>query len=247
MLSVTYATHRRYTYAVVYGCQPKIREEIVKRLDAVEVFHPMVLPTIFADIERDRHIKHARKLHGQLITKSSNIPNMHNSSSLSGKDTAMRELVEYSTSDDMLSLWKAMRQLKSGLLDWQDQLNAMIEHVESLSSEQLCPTYTSVDDAASSESGRTPVNNRSVVADDLIFEDSDEDLMNLGVRIRRRLYELREEYSSTVRTCDATLEVTSLANQIVSSSVSDDENGSPAVSSFRPKSNKNPIKPKNKC
>lgn len=219
MLSVTHVVARRYTYAVFYGCRPKIRDKIIERLDAVEAFHSMVLPTIFADMERDRHVTRAKSLHGQLITNSWNIPDMPSSSSSAEKDVEMRELIEYSTSEEVLQLWADMRQLKNSLLDWQGQLNAMIDHFDALRIAELKPSSIS-DDAVSSDSERTPINTCLVVPEDLNLGNIEEDLRKLGARIRHRLCELREEYSAEARKCSATLEVTSLANQIVRSSAS---------------------------
>lgn len=221
MLSVTHAIDTRYTYAVFYGCSPKLRTKIIDRIDAVEAFHPMVLPTIFADIERDRHISHVRSLHGQLITKSWNIPDMPSSTSSAEKDAEMRELVEYSTSEEVLQLWTDMRQLKNGLQDWQVQLTAMIDHFDTQCLTELEAVDIS-DDSESSDSPTTPTtptNTYLVVPEDLNFRIKREDSRKLGLRIRRRLSELHVEYSAEVRKCTATLEVTSLASQIVSLSM----------------------------
>lgn len=219
MLSVTHVIERRYTYAVFYGCRPKIRDNIIERLNAVETFHSMVLPTIFADIERDRHTVRAKRLHRQLITNSLNIPDMPSPSSSAKKEAEMRELIEYSTSEEALQLWADMKQLKNGLLDWQSQLDTMIDHFDALRLAESKPACADAsNDTASSDSETTPINTCLVVPEDLNLGNIEEDLRKLGARIRSRLTELREEYSAEVRKCDATLEVASLANQIVGSS-----------------------------
>lgn len=220
MLSVTHLVESRYTYAVFYGCRPKIRDKIIERLDAVESFHSMVLPTIFADIERDRHVKRAKSLHGQLITKSWNIPDMPSPSSRGRKDAEMRELIDYSTSEQVLQLWADMRQLKNDLKNWKGQLSAMIDHFDELRLAELKSAGVS-DNDVSSDSETTPVNTNLIVPEDLNLGDKERNLRRLGARIRHRLIELRDEYSAEARKCSATLEVTSLANQIVGSSASD--------------------------
>lgn len=217
MLSVTHIIEKRYTYAVFYGCPTKTRDTIIERLDAVEAFHPMVLPTIFADMERDRHVKRAKSLRGQLITNSWNIPDMPSASSSREKDAEMRELVDYSTSERVLQLWADMRQLKNDLQDWQAQLNAMIDHFDALRLAEWKSAPASYDDASSDSDELTPVNTHLVVPEDLNLGNMEDHLGRLGARIRRRLAELRDEYSAEARKCSATLEVTSLANQIVSS------------------------------
>lgn len=218
MLSVTYDVQSRYTYAVIYGCQPTTRGKIIERLDAVEAFHPMLLPTIFADFERDRQIEHARTLRNQLISKSWNIPAFPNLSSSADNEQGMRRLIEYSTSGDTLSLWTKMRELKNGLHDWQDQISAMIEHIDTTCSEELKP-IDPMDDSASSDSERTPTNTHTVVPEDLSLMSVEDGIRKFGIRIRHRLCEIHREYSAEMRKCSATLDVTSLASQIVSNTL----------------------------
>lgn len=219
MLSVTYDVQSRYTYAVLYGCQPTMRETFIERLDAVEAgaFHPMLLPTVFADLERDRQVGHARTLRAQLVSKGWNIPALPNLSSSADNEQGMqRKLVEYSTSGDTLSLWTKMRGLKNGLHDWQDQISVMIEHIDTTCAEELRPLYLMDDDSASSNSERTPINTHSVVPEDLSLVSVEDGMRKFGIRIRHRLCEIHQEYLAEMRKCSATLDVTSLASQIVS-------------------------------
>lgn len=227
MLSVTYDVQSRYTYAVLYGCPPTMRERVLERLDAVEAgaFHPMLLPTIFADLERDRQVEHARTLRARLVSKAWNIPALPHLSSAADNEQGMRRLVEYATSGDTLGLWTKMTELRNGLHDWQDQVGAMIEHIDSTTcAEALKPLCDSMDDSASASSWeRTPTNTHSAAPGDLSLMSAspgvEDGTRKIGIRIRHRLCEIHREYWSEMRKCSASLDVTSLASQVVSTAL----------------------------
>jgi hypothetical protein len=55
-MSVTFVPSRNFTYGVFYGCPDNLTDDIAKKLSysGSTVLHPLVLPTIFAEIERNR-------------------------------------------------------------------------------------------------------------------------------------------------------------------------------------------------
>lgn len=95
-LSVTFLPDTLTTHAILYGCDLKtpdmydasmtLGDIIVSRLSHSDtaVFHPMLLPTIFADIERDRQIELVRKKLTELGQKISYLASITSSPSNSG-------------------------------------------------------------------------------------------------------------------------------------------------------------------
>lgn len=59
------------TQAVLYGCCEKARQKFVDRLERSNfaAYHPLLLPTIFAEYERERHFALVRPLTQKLVCR----------------------------------------------------------------------------------------------------------------------------------------------------------------------------------
>lgn len=218
MLSATYVPARRYTYCVLYGAPRRIRDTIIKRLSVVEEFHPLVLPVMFAEIERERHFKLFRALNSKLLTRAVNIPQIHRSHS--DTNESQLKLIEYATSRDTLQEWMKMSHLKNGLESWKQQLDEMISHAED-STLTACLNGRCPDEASSSdsplESALTRVNTQLIAPGDFTKSYEVEDsLKAMGTRISKRLRELRTEYEETIRASSTIIDTILLATQMVS-------------------------------
>ena len=55
-LTVTYLPQRNLTFAILFGCNASIEKEVLNRLASAKErgFHPLLLPGIFVELERDR-------------------------------------------------------------------------------------------------------------------------------------------------------------------------------------------------
>lgn len=218
MLSVTYIPERRYTYAVLLGCTAPIREQFIQQLGVVKLFHPMVLPVLFADIQRDKTLRLSQETSGLILAKAWDIPKMPYAS-MSDRNADVQALIEFSTSRDMMELWVATRELRNGLQDWQTQLDEMIEHIDGLRLDSLlgkshitCPA----NHGNFLDLERAPVQDELTKVSETDQASFEKGLSDMSVRIRRRLRVLREEYTIAARDCSARLELISLAIQIVS-------------------------------
>lgn len=178
-------------------------------------YHPLILPLLFAEIERKRHFKMADRVRNKLLTRALNISkNRNDQSSSHGGDWMQTTAAD---TDGTLRLWLEMSHLKNGLESWRKQLDKMHLHSETLSSVESPPDEH--ESRSSSES--TPVTTQLFIPDG--FDQpksqlSDEDGGETGesmFRIRARLEEIREEYDEKIRSCATIIDGMILATQMV--------------------------------
>lgn len=220
---MTYIPERRYTYAVFFGCIPEVRDKFIKQLNATQVFHPMILPVLFADTERNKQFDLLSTSKTRMATKVLNIPRSPSTFSSSNHYEDLQGLIDYSTSKDTLTLWRRMRYLRDYIENWRGQLERMIQHVEEMHL-GICASpgshITKMENSNSDrlDKGSAPTYNRSQLF--ATFNTckwfAGEDFEEMSIRIYRRLRELLEEYNIAVRTCSTSLDISSLANQVVS-------------------------------
>ncbi|KAI1264935.1 hypothetical protein F5Y18DRAFT_71372 [Xylariaceae sp. FL1019] len=120
-LSVTFRPSDMTTHAVMYGCDKETTEEITQRLTNtdIEVFHPMVLPALFAELERNRLDRLARRKISQLLQRIISISENVN-------------LEQYGSAPASITEWLEMGEIRNGLLTFKRKMQDMIEHVEEL-------------------------------------------------------------------------------------------------------------------
>lgn len=192
-LSVSFSPKNLTTYAVVYGCDKKAREFLTEQLTGTDhpVFHPMLLPTLLADLERERHVKLLRRNSdkmGQLtldltVNKGQEIPKTTESNSELDDDE-----------EDPIELWQDMSTLQNGFQNWQQQMRRMVIHLER-SSNTVAPGSTTYDSE---------------------IQKSLEKLRVPGIRIQKRLEELICEYDEHIRDCSTVTGGLKLAMSMVS-------------------------------
>ncbi|KAI0172130.1 hypothetical protein GGR52DRAFT_455980 [Hypoxylon sp. FL1284] len=127
-LTVTHFPHSGRTYAILFGCSTRIEEEVIKRLcySGVQAGYPLLLPGIFAELERDRHIDIVEKYMDELETK---ILELDYQPSI---DQKMRGSNSESRNREKRSQWLDMMYLRNGLTNWCTQLSKMASHTEEL-------------------------------------------------------------------------------------------------------------------
>ncbi|KAI1321939.1 hypothetical protein F5Y16DRAFT_413561 [Xylariaceae sp. FL0255] len=131
-LSVTFDPESLTTYAVMYGCDNEVTEDIISRLSSSDIpeFHPMVLVTLFAEMERDRLDRLARRKISQMmqriidITENANITTKESNhgSSSSSPPTLVVSINE----------WLELGGLRNGLRSFQKKMEDMKDHVDEL-------------------------------------------------------------------------------------------------------------------
>lgn len=189
-LSVSFSPSNLTTYAVVYGCDDKAADFLTARLTGTDhpVFHPMLLPTLLADFERERLVKLLRKNSGKMgqltldltVNKGQDVPKPSH-----GEDEDDEEPIE---------LWQDMSYLQNGFQNWQQQMRKMVIHLKQPSS-NVVPSSTQYN---------------------LAVQKNLEKLAVPGARIQRRLEELIDEYDEHIRDCATATGGLKLAMSMVS-------------------------------
>lgn len=198
-LSVTYSHHNQSTKAVLYGCTESTRDAIIRRLKKCNyvVYHPLAIPALFCDIERNRQFELVGPIIKKLSDRALKIakPQDPGSPSLrltrSNSTTSAQETDEQEDSQDLMALWLEASDLKRGLQTWKHELEKLIAHSDELAQDTLR--------RASAGSG------------DL----EQQRFMDAGKRIRQRLLELNGEYDQKIRQCTDIIDGMVLAAQLV--------------------------------
>lgn len=214
-LSVTYSPGTNSTKGVLYGCSEKICKQVIDHLSSCDygLYHPLTLPTLFAEIERRRHFDLVNPMVTELMQRARNIATAHPQP---GHAETSQPAGVVQEPKDYMQLWFEISCLRNGLQSWRHEVEKMILHCDDLTRARF---YTSKNSAESSES--TPVNTTLSVdvfssgdsTDTLIGEI--EDLNISGRRIRHRLLEIQDEYDEKIRECGMIIDGMVLAAQLV--------------------------------
>ncbi|OTA87742.1 hypothetical protein M434DRAFT_15302 [Hypoxylon sp. CO27-5] len=182
----------------MYGCPGSVMTMVMSRLSncGLSTFHPLTLPMIFADIERNRHMdmvdEYIRKLMQRVlnmdkVTQTSTFTSQTESPGFQDLGTSSFSSVgDYNTVLD----WLEMNHIRSGLRTWQTQLKTLINHLPELEMIQ----YGKV--------GETEIEN---ILTSLKIQ---------GVRIKERLTQVINEYDEKVRECSTCIDGMTFSTQM---------------------------------
>ncbi|KAH8751297.1 hypothetical protein F5883DRAFT_578091 [Diaporthe sp. PMI_573] len=197
-LSVTYSHDTQSTKAVLYGCTESTREWIIHRLKSCNyvVYHPLAIPALFCDIERNRQFELVDPITNKLSDRALKIakPQPPGSPSLrltrSNTTTWAQGTEAKEDSEDLMSLWLEASDLKRGLQTWKHELEKLIVYSDELAQDRL---------RRGSEGSEDPEQRHFIEA---------------GRRIRQQLLELNGEYDQKIRQCTDIIEGMVLAAQL---------------------------------
>jgi hypothetical protein len=183
------------TYGVMFGCDESLSEEVITRLTSSDetVFHPMILPAMFAEMERNRRIPLVRESSSALAQR------LFESRVLDSSDTDQGAVQD---SDNSIILWGKVSDLRNGMVSFKRQMEKMVEHIDELEDTLFSPSR----DRASCTA--------NVHANSLV--EHGKSLRNSGIRIKTRLYELIDEYDEYIRLCATIMDGMVLSTQLVS-------------------------------
>lgn len=197
-LSVTYSLEHKSTQAVLYGCDGNTRDNIHQRLSrsACAIHHPLTLPLIFAEIERDRLFGQVDPRVTKLVEKALSIskPSAFTESlqkTFQSSATGGHPTKEESP-EELMQMWLKVSALRRGLEAWKAQLLKMQSHCRTLKFE-----------------GPSPGNHTQRQIDEL------QDLAETGERIEQRLVELIGEFDEKIEECVTVTDGMVLATQLV--------------------------------
>jgi hypothetical protein len=133
-LTATYFPHCGLTYAMLFGCPLSVEEEIIKRLSyaTAEAAHPLLMPGIFAEIERSRHVHVVEATIDELETKIFELDFQSDRGSLPPSEAEKRN-------QEKRSAWLDTTYLRNTLVSWNIQLAKMANHTDELQSTVFKP------------------------------------------------------------------------------------------------------------
>lgn len=193
-MSVTSFVERSTTYAVMYGCTEKIMKLTSAWLQqfAGQALHPLVMPMIFAELERKRLLDMLdaeqtalrqrildleNKLRGEVRTKES--PGKTREKCL---DKAQEDVLLQVQDCESTKLWIDVSSLRNGLESLKAELERMAAHSRDL-------------------------------AETVLIEQAEK--RKTGNRIEARLHDMVAEINSKVRSCESLLGGMALSAQMV--------------------------------
>lgn len=154
------------------------------------VHHPLAIPTLFCDVERNRQFDLVNPIVTKLVNKALNIAKPQHRAGLFLNSTCNNITVTPQTagigedSEDLMKLWLKVSDLKRGLETWKRQLENLILHCQGL-----------VLVHSGDIEGRQ-------------YNDA-------GQRIQQRLVELKCEYDEKIRQCADVIDGMVLAAHLV--------------------------------
>jgi hypothetical protein len=224
-LTATYFPHSGLTFAILFGCPLSVEEEIVRRLSfaTAEAAHPLLLPGIFAELERSRHVPLVEatidELEGRIFEldfQSSDMQGMPDSEAKK-RNQAKR------------SAWLDTTYLRNGLVSWSTQLAKLGQHADELKETVFTPISSKespfhekpvqeLDWGGMSKQDRQQCEHQyegSRVQQEP--EAVRERLRRVGDKIHGRIQAIIDEYDDKIRDCTMRVEGMAMATQWVCS------------------------------
>ncbi|KAF1948779.1 hypothetical protein CC80DRAFT_599444 [Byssothecium circinans] len=135
-LTVTHYPNTGLTFAILFGCSFDTEKEIVTRLSYVgsEAAHPLLLPGIFAEIERVRHVRIVEETVNNVEAQIFRLDHQ----SLSPSEPQGEEA--QARSQEKRSAYLDLAYLRNALVSWNTQLEKMARHSQELIRKTYEPT-----------------------------------------------------------------------------------------------------------
>lgn len=202
--TATFFPHCRLTFGILFGCPFSIEKQIVNRLSYAtqEAGHPLLIPGIFAELERNRQVHVIESAIDDVETRILTVD-----SSPEEMD-AMPASVKEADNRAKRTQWLDTTYLRNQLVNWNTQLKKLAVHTDELSG--IIFSQQGPDDTQSS----------SLAKDDGLKKEecvdaSEEHLRRVGVKIRDRVQEIIDEYDAKIRDCTMRVDGMAMATQWV--------------------------------
>ena len=190
------------TYGILYGCTPLTEREFLSRLEMTDKsawYHPLLLPGIFAELERGRHLEYVEK---NIYYLEGEIFQMDFPPSLKDKIRSKEANIRNSAQK---KAWRDTTYLRNGLVSWRTQLTKIAEHCDDLPrtlfNEQI---FKAADNESVEQSQEATVVARvSQQAVEL------QQMRKVTGLVKDRILEIVDEYEDKIR--DTTMRVDGLA------------------------------------
>lgn len=242
-LTTTYFPHCGLTFAILFGCPLSVEEEIIRRLSfaTAEAAYPLLLPGIFIELERKRHVHVVEAMIDELETKIYELDLHANETEGSHALSAERRNQEKRTA------YLDTVYLRNALVGWSAQLMKMAQHTEDLENSIFASSKTlqstsarlnsqpvaenkdfelstlSVNHHNRTESNDTKLPNNeeyltswTSVEQQRNPEQAKHHMRRAGQKIKERLQAIIDEYDDKIRDCTMRVDGMAMATQWVS-------------------------------
>jgi hypothetical protein len=207
-LTATYFPQSGLTFAILFGCPLSVEEEILRRLSfaTAEASHPLLMPGIFAELERSRHVPIVETTIDEIETRifeldfqSSDIEGMPDS------ETKKRNQAKRSA-------WLDTTYLRNGLVSWNTQLVKIPQHADELKETIF---KRRIDEKREKRVQDTEQDTERPFMAQQEPEASNEMLRRVGDKISGRIQGIINEYDDKIRDCPMRVEGMAMATQWV--------------------------------
>ncbi|KAI0856034.1 hypothetical protein F4860DRAFT_494480 [Xylaria cubensis] len=225
-LTITCFPRCNLKFAVIFGCDLSVEEEILNRLLLAQndASHPMLLPGILAEIERKRHVQIVDDIVDEVEARIFQLeikPEAEYSTPKSHMDKLHRE---------KRSAWLNISYIRNCLVSWRRQLENIEVQVDKID-RSFVAELGWLDETASSVSyapkgqplmrdDRSPVGAYHAVPTCLntdspasCHEQFDDKYLTTGYKIKSRIRAIIEEYDDKIRDCSMRIDGMAMANQ----------------------------------
>lgn len=202
--TATFFPHCRLTFGILFGCPFSIEKQIVNRLSYAtqDVAHPLLIPGIFAELERSRQVHVIETAIDDVETRILTVD-----SSPEEMD-AMPASVKEADNRAKRAQWLDTTYLRNQLVNWNTQLKKLAGHTDELSKTVFRQQEP---DAAQSSA---PAKDHGLKKEEYIGA-SGVHLQRVGVKIRDRVQEIIDEYEAKIRDCTMRVDGMAMATQWV--------------------------------
>lgn len=216
-LTATHFPKYGFTFAILFGCPLSIEAEVIQRLSRMNpgANHPLVLPGIFAELERSRHVAVVEKMIDQLESRIFELDFAPDSTSLAvprvGKE---REQIHRDKREDFLDT----SYLRNGLISWQNQLRKMAKYAENFEGDKLQDKELASNSPEDKELARILPRQERALSTELVSKHPKHirQLRKTNRKVLDRLEHIIEEYDDKIRDCTMRLDGMAMATQWVS-------------------------------
>ncbi|KAI3391293.1 hypothetical protein diail_7624 [Diaporthe ilicicola] len=200
--TATFFPHCGLTFGILFGCPFSIEKQIVNRLSSAstEVSHPLLMPGIFAELERTRQVHVVEfaidEVETRILTVDSSPEEMD----------AMPISLKEANNRAKRAQWLDTTYLRNQLVSWNTQLKKLASHTDELSN-------TVFKDHIIGQ-GRPWTAVRNGELDSKEYTDASRaNLRRVGVKIRDRVQEIIDEYDAKIRDCTMRVDGMAMATQ----------------------------------
>ncbi|KXH68994.1 hypothetical protein CSAL01_06611 [Colletotrichum salicis] len=194
-LTTTYFPHSQLTFAILFGCTADVEKNVFNRLSRAKdrVSHPMILPGIFAEIERDRMAKVVEKtvddIEGAIFELGTGNP---------VEGDTLQEEDKIDMRHSRRTAWLNTTYLRNSLRVWKGQLRKMVDHIaEPMSFDENPP--------------RNGADVKLIVESQRVQRDFGMDATSKMISDRLRV--LIEEFEDRIQDCTMSVEGMTIATQ----------------------------------